>query len=57
MKRTTTTGAATGRRPGALMYGCCRCGIGRSMACLRCQRWLRHHRVFVKRRSEIGGSQ
>lgn len=45
------------QRPHPLQFDTCRCGIGRSMACLTCQRWLRHHRVVVKRHAEIGGSQ
>jgi hypothetical protein len=55
MKRTTTaTSTATGRRPGPLMYDCCRCGIGRTLVCLTCQRWLRHQRIVAARRAAWG---
>lgn len=59
MKRSTThnTRITASRRPAPLLFDSCRCGIGRTLVCLTCQRWLRHHRVVVKRHAEIGGSQ
>jgi len=53
MKRTTTT-AATGQRPGPLMYDCCRCGIARSMACLHCRRWARFGEALAQRNQARG---
>lgn len=38
----------------ALLFDCCRCGIGRTLACLTCQRWLRHRRIVAERRAAWG---
>lgn len=50
-------GSKPAQRPHPLQFDTCRCGIGRSMACLTCQRWARHPCVVVKRHAEIGGSK
>jgi hypothetical protein len=40
-----------------LLFDCCRCGLGRTLVCLACQRWLRHYRQVTERRAAFGGSQ
>lgn len=37
-----------------LLFDCCRCGIGREMACLMCKRWQRLHRTVAQRRAAWG---
>lgn len=48
---TPTTTPIPQQRPHPLLFDPCRCGIGRSMACLTCQRWLRLHRIVAARRA------
>lgn len=53
---TTTTGTGTApiRRPGPLMYDCCRCGIGRTLFCLHCRRWVRFGEALAQRNQARG---
>jgi len=39
-----------------LLFDCCRCGIGRAMACLTCKRFERIARAAAQRRAEWGGA-
>jgi len=54
MKCTTTTGIKPARRPHPLQYDCCRCGIGRTMACLTCRRWARFGEALAQRNQARG---
>lgn len=56
MKRlpATTTAPPAAARLSPLSFDCCRCGIGRTMACLSCKRFARFGLTVAQRRAAWG---
>lgn len=44
----------TTERAHPLLFDCCRCGVGRVMACLYCKRWANHQSIVEQRRRAWG---